>query len=98
MQRKHIPLRVHLRPSHRSEANGHTSTTTSPASTACDSQRAQQVKELLRLSNLMRADIGLNEVLQKIAASTSACTGFGILVICLLEEGYTYTCPVGFAG
>ncbi len=53
---------------------------------------------MLRLSNLLRADIGLNEVLSNIAASTSSCTGFGTLVVCLIDEGSTYTRPVAFAG
>ncbi len=56
------------------------------------------MKELLRLGNLLRADIGLNEVLHRIAASTSACTGFGMLVVCLIEEGDTHTRPAAFAG
>ena len=97
MQLKQIPLRVHLRPV---QANRQKPEVTSPEPTSlCSSQkRAQQVKELLRLSNLLRADIGLNEVLHRIASSTGTCTGFGILVVCLTEEGNTYTQPVAFVG
>ena len=97
MQLKQIPLRVRLRPV---QANRQKPVVTSPTPTSlCASQkRAQQIKELLRLSHLLRADIGLNEVLQRIVASMSACTGFGILVVCLTEEGNIYTQPVAFAG
>ena len=102
-QRKNIPLRIHLRPSSTAQqTNGQKQTvdSTSAALTPpCASHsRAQQIKEVLRLGNLLRADIGLNEVLHKIAASTSACTGFRILVVCLVEEGNNQTRPVAFAG
>ena len=62
--------------------------------------RTQQVKELLRLGNLMRADLGLDEVLRQVAASIASCTGFGIAVINLLEEhdGNMLLMPVAFAG
>ena len=56
------------------------------------------MKEVLRLGTLLRADIGLNEVLHRIADSTSACTGFGVLVVCLTEEDDACTHPVTFAG
>ena len=39
-------------------------------------QRTQQIKELIRLGNVLRAELGLNEVLQQIVASISTCTGF----------------------
>ncbi len=77
-------------------SNGHMATET--PSEVCGTQRSEQIKEVLRLSNLLRADIGLGEVLTSIAASTSSCTGFGTLVICLIEDGNTYTSPVAFAG
>src|SRR5260370_35522177 len=48
-------------------------------------RRAQQIKELIHLGNLLRAEMGLNEVLQQIVTSISACTGFCILVISLVE-------------
>jgi len=56
------------------------------------------MKALLRLGTLLRADIGLNEVLDGIVASVSVCTGFGTLVVHLIEEGDSYTHPVAFAG
>jgi len=100
VQQKTIPLRIRLRPSSTHQSNGHTPVSTSPAPPAlcATQQRAQQIKELLRLGNLLRADIGLNEVLHRIAASTSACTGFGMLAVHLTEEGDTHTHPVAFAG
>ena len=61
-------------------------------------QRTRQIKELIHLSNLLRANMGLNEVLQQIVTSISACTGFRILVINLVEEGSDYVVPVAFAG
>ncbi len=61
-------------------------------------QRTQQIKELIRLGNILRAELGLNEVLEQIVASISACTGFRIAVINLVEENSDYTSPVAFAG
>ena len=61
-------------------------------------RRAQQIKELIRLGNLLRAEMGLNEVLQQIVTSISACTGFRILVINLVEEESDYVLPVAIAG
>ncbi|GAC1399709.1 MAG: hypothetical protein NVSMB49_10470 [Ktedonobacteraceae bacterium] len=100
VQNTRIPLRVYLRQSSHQRVDEQKQTVASTASTAsCDfQQRAQQIKELLRLGNLLRADIDLNEVLHRIAASISACTGFHILVVCLIEEGSSLTRPVAFAG
>ncbi|GAC1350800.1 MAG: hypothetical protein NVSMB27_36830 [Ktedonobacteraceae bacterium] len=61
-------------------------------------KRTQQIKELLRLGNIMRAELGLGEVLHQIVASTSVCTGFRILVIHLIEEGSDLLSPLAFAG
>lgn len=61
-------------------------------------QRAQQVKELIRLGNILRAELGLAEVLQQVVASTSVCTGFRILVVHLIEEGSEVLSPFAFAG
>ncbi len=102
-QRKHIPLRIHLRPSSTAQqTNGQKQTVASTSAALTPSyasqQQEQQIKELLRLGNLLRADIGLNEVLHKIAASTSACTGFGMIAVGLNEEEDTYVRPVAFAG
>ena len=61
-------------------------------------QRTQQIKELIRLGNVLRAELGLNEVLQQIVASISTCTGFRIAVINLIEDNCDFTSPVAFAG
>src|SRR5437588_10116339 len=69
------------------------------AATDPDAQRrTQQIKELIRLGNILRAELGLNEVLQQIVASISACTGFRISVINLVEDSSDKTSPVAFAG
>lgn len=66
---------------------------------ASESQRrAQQIQELVRLGTLLRADLGLSEVLQQVAASIATCTGFRILVISLIEERGNYLSAVAFAG
>jgi methyl-accepting chemotaxis protein len=61
-------------------------------------RRTRQVKELVRLSNIMRGDLGLSEVLQQIVASTSVCTGFRILVVHLIEDGSETLSLTAFAG
>ncbi len=99
MQSKQIPLRVRLRPSSTHQSNGQQPVATSTPS-SCDSQeqREQQMKALLRLGNLLQTDSGLNEVLHRITTSTSACTGFGSLVVNLIEEGNAHIHSVAFAG
>src|SRR6266699_4350858 len=62
-------------------------------------RRTQQIKELIRLGNVLHAQLsfelgGLNEVLQQIVKSISACTGFRTLVINLIEPGSEYVVPV----
>jgi methyl-accepting chemotaxis protein len=61
-------------------------------------QRTQQIKELIRIGNILRAELGLTEVLQQIVASISTCTGFHIAVINLVEDGSDKTSPVAFVG
>ncbi len=61
-------------------------------------QRSRQIKELLRLNNLLRADLGLEEVLQQMAASVVKCTGFRTAVINLINEEERYISSVAFAG
>src|SRR5579863_3040566 len=58
----------------------------------------RQIKELLRLGNVLRAELGLSEVLQQMVAAISECTGFRISVIHLAEEGSEYLSPVAFTG
>jgi methyl-accepting chemotaxis protein len=60
--------------------------------------RAQQVKELIRLGNILRADIGLDELLQQIASSISTCTGFQVAIILLARENQEFLEPAAFAG
>jgi len=101
VQDNQLPLRIRLRPPLEQGANGQKPIMPVSALTTFSEpqQRAQQIKELLRLGNLLRADIGLSEVLHRIAASTSVCTGFRILVVNLIiEEDNICTRPVAFAG
>ena len=60
--------------------------------------RARQVKELICLGNVLRAELGLDDVLQRIVAVISFCTGFRIAVINLLEDQNDYLTPAAFAG
>lgn len=73
-----------------------------PISTAANAaeltRRTHQIKELVRLGNLLRADLRLEDVLQQIAASIAACTGFRLLVINLLNEQEKLFAPVAFTG
>src|SRR5215471_1947971 len=65
------------------------------------SLRNQQIKELFRLGNVLHTEVSLNEVLQQIVTSVSACTGFRTLVIFLVnnlndndvEPGNVYVMP-----
>ena len=61
-------------------------------------QRAHQIKEVIRLGNLLRAELGLNEVLQQIINSLIACTGFRGAVVNLLDEEENYVRSVAIAG
>lgn len=61
-------------------------------------QRTRQIKELIRLGNMLRADSNLDEVLQRIIAAMSGCTGFRIGVIKLIDAGSEYLEAVAFSG
>lgn len=61
-------------------------------------QQSQQIKELIRLGNLLRADLGLTEVLEQIVSSINMCTGFRVAVVNLIEEGQDFLPVVAFAG
>ncbi|MBO0777676.1 MAG: hypothetical protein J2P37_02505 [Ktedonobacteraceae bacterium] len=61
-------------------------------------RRTQQIKELVRLSTLLRADLGLDTILQQFAASIAACTGFRVLVINLFDDQNNRTLRAAFAG
>ncbi len=56
------------------------------------------MKELIRLGNLLRAELGLNEVLEQVASSITLCIGFRASVIKMIEEGHDYLTAVAFAG
>src|SRR5205085_11857011 len=60
--------------------------------------RTQQIKELIRLGNILRAELGLNEVLQQIVASISTYTGFRSASINLVKEESDYLLTVAFTG
>ena len=60
--------------------------------------RTRQIKELIRLGNIIHAELGLSEVLQQIVASISTCTGFRTAVINLVEDNSDRISPVAFAG
>src|SRR5256886_8892076 len=109
-QNWYLPLRVRFRsPSEQTQLKREASPVLGesplpqlhPADAANDPgvvQRTRQVKELIRLGNILRAELGLNEVLQQIVASISACTGFRMAVINLVEDNSDKTSPVGFSG
>src|SRR6266513_1649489 len=61
-------------------------------------QRTQQIKELIRLGNILRAELGLDEVLQQVVASISTCTGFRIAVINLVKDDSDYLVGTAFIG
>src|SRR5229473_2848787 len=61
-------------------------------------QRTQQIKELIRLGNILRAELGFDEVIQQIVASITTCTGFRVAVINLVEDNSDNTTPAAFAG
>ncbi|MFL5626612.1 MAG: methyl-accepting chemotaxis protein [Ktedonobacteraceae bacterium] len=105
----HVPLRVRFRsPIEQAQWEREHGTLlpkdgqTLPASETSTSveplQHTRQIKELIRLGIILRAELGLSEVLQQIVASTSVCTGFRILVIHLIEEGSDVLSPFAFAG
>jgi methyl-accepting chemotaxis protein len=61
-------------------------------------QQNRQIKELIRLGNILQAELGLNEVLEQIASSINFCIGFRSSVIKLIEEGSDTLKAVAFAG
>jgi methyl-accepting chemotaxis protein len=69
-----------------------------PAMKRTTLQQNQQVKELLRLGNVLRAELGLNEVLEQIVSSITFCLGFRASVLKMVEEEYDNLRAVAFAG
>ncbi|HET9920667.1 MAG TPA: methyl-accepting chemotaxis protein [Ktedonobacteraceae bacterium] len=61
-------------------------------------RRSRQTRELIRLGNMLRAELGLNEVLEQVVAAISSCTGFRSSVISMVEENGEHLSSVAFAG
>ena len=107
LQNKYVPVRLRFRSpagqtqwEHEHPASVRPSTSPLPdLSSANEKQkRSQQIKELIRLGNLLRADLGLDEVLQQIVAAIVRCTGFRLLVVNLIDEANNCISSVAFAG
>lgn len=69
-----------------------------PAITTSALRHSQQIKELIYLGNVLRADLGLEDVLEQVVAAINSCTGFQVSVIKLIDEGYDYLRTVACAG
>jgi methyl-accepting chemotaxis protein len=61
-------------------------------------QQNRQVKELIRLGNVLRAELRFDEVLEQVISSIHSCLGFRASVLKLIEDGYEYLNAVAFAG
>jgi methyl-accepting chemotaxis protein len=61
-------------------------------------QQNRQIKELLRLGNVLRAEQGLSEVLAQIMSSITTCLGFRAAVLKLIEEDHEYLKAMAFTG
>jgi methyl-accepting chemotaxis protein len=60
--------------------------------------QSRQVKELIRLGNILRAELGLAEVLEQVVSSINMCTGFSKAVVHVVEEGRDFVTLLAFAG
>lgn len=61
-------------------------------------QQNRQIKELIRLGNILRAELDLNEILEQVVSSINSCLGFRASAVHLLEEGHDYLKAVACAG
>jgi methyl-accepting chemotaxis protein len=61
-------------------------------------QQNRQIKELIRLGNVLRVEQGLNEVLEQVVSSINSCIGFRSSVLKMIEEGKEYLTATAFAG
>ncbi len=110
---RHVPLRVRFRsPSeqtrweHKYDQHPHRDSQSLPSSAISTTSNpngdilryTRQVKELIHLGNVLRAELRLEEVLQHIVASISACTGFRTSIINLINEETATLSSVAFAG
>src|SRR5258706_3552703 len=109
-----VPLRVRFRsPAERAQwEREHTGMPTIPStgddptlqshilnmSSGAESPHTRQIKELIRLGNILRAELGLDEVLQQVVASISTCTGFCMAVINLVKDDSDYLVGTAFIG
>jgi methyl-accepting chemotaxis protein len=109
-----VPLRVRFRsPAERAQwEREHTGMPTIPStgddptlqshilnmSSEAESPHTRQIKELIRLGNILRAELGLDEVLQQVVASISTCTGFRMAVINLVKDDSDYLVGTAFIG
>ena len=60
--------------------------------------QSRQVKEVIRLGNILRAELGLAEVLEQVVSSINTCTGFRKAVVHLIEEGREFVRVLAFVG
>src|SRR2546429_3472313 len=110
-QTRYIPLRVRFRPtsenhSHGREQNVPVNGTSSSLQSAVaefdraseGEQHARLIRELLHLCDLLRTDLSLDDMLQQIASSIAACTGFRGLAINLMDESEKMLRVVAAAG
>ncbi len=113
-QSLHVPLRVRFRtPAERAQwEREHPGVSTIPSTgdepvlqshnlnvpIGSESPTTRQIKELIRLGNILRAELGLDDVLQQIVASISACTGFRMAVINLVKDDSDYLIGAAFVG
>lgn len=111
-QNKSVPLRVRFRsPAEHVQWEREHSTVSNVTDNAILRQRmenlpgipefprpTQQIKELIRLGNILRAELGLDEVLQQIVASITTCTGFRMATINLVQPESDYLVAVAFIG
>lgn len=93
----YVPLRVRFR-SPQEQLAMPAVDTLAKRGTLSSTQHTRQIKELIRLGNILRAELGLNEVLNQIVSAISMCTGFRIAVINLLQEDGEHLSSVAFAG
>jgi methyl-accepting chemotaxis protein len=93
----YVPLRVRFRSPHEQQAMPAVDTLAKMGSFS-STQHTRQIKELIRLGNILRAELGLDEVLNQIVAAISTCTGFRVAVINLLQEDGEHLSSVAFAG
>ncbi len=61
-------------------------------------RRVRQIRELVRLSNTLHADVGLAEILTQLANAVSSTIGFGVAAFNLVRQGSDYLEVAAVAG